>query len=166
MLRYSIFFLVIRFLRDYLYEMYIFVAIVFQSLSHVSLFATCTIIGPSLSSTISRSLFKFMSTESVMLSNHLIHCHPFLLLPSIFATSGSSPMSWLFTSSGQVLELQIQQYSFQWIIRVDFPWDWLVLSPYSPRVFSSTTVQKHQFFSAQSSFWSNSHIHTWLLEKP
>ena len=34
------------------------------------------------------------------------------------------------------------------------------------RVFSNTTVQKHQFFSAQPSFWSNSHIHTWLLEKP
>ena len=34
------------------------------------------------------------------------------------------------------------------------------------RVFSSTTVWKHQFFSAQSSLWSNSHIHTWLLEKP
>ena len=34
------------------------------------------------------------------------------------------------------------------------------------RVFSSTTVQKHQFFRAQLSLWSNSHIHTWLLEKP
>ena len=89
------FFLVIKFLRDYIHEMYTFVAVVFQLLSHVPLFATCRIIGPSPSSTIFRSLFKFMSTESVMLSNHLIHCHPLLFLPSIFPASGSFPVSWL-----------------------------------------------------------------------
>ena len=67
----------------------------------------------------------------------------------------------------KVLELQLQ--SFQWIFRVDFLYQ-LVLSPCSPRdssgVYSNTTVQKHQFFSAQPSSQSNSHIHTWLLEKP
>ena len=41
-----------------------------------------------------------------------------------------------------------------------------LLSKRLPRVFSSTTVQKHQFFGTQPSLWSNSHIHTWLLEKP
>ena len=51
-----------------------------------------------------------------------------------------------------------------------FPFGWTVLmslqSKGLSRVFSNTTVQKHQFFSAQPSLWSNSHIHTWLLEKP
>ena len=56
----------------------------------------------------------------------------------------------------KVLELQLQHQSFQWIFRTDG------LS----RVFSNTTVQKHPFFTAQLSLWSNSHIHTWLLEKP
>ena len=46
-------------------------------------------------------VFKFMSIESVMPSNHLILCHPFLLLPSIFPTPGSFPTSWLFPSCGQ-----------------------------------------------------------------
>ena len=51
--------------------------------------------------TISRSLLKFTSTESVVLSNHLIFCRPLLLLPSIFFRSGSFPMSRLFTSGGR-----------------------------------------------------------------
>ena len=72
-------------------------------------------------SAISQSLLKVMSTESVMLSNHLILCHPFLLLPSIFPASGSFPMGWLFASGGQsigasasasVLPLDIQGWIF------------------------------------------------------
>ena len=51
-----------------------------------------------LSFTISQSLLKFMYTESVMLSNHLILCHPLLLLPSIFPRIGSFQMSWLLAS--------------------------------------------------------------------
>ena len=62
--------------------------VVVQSLSHVQLFATpmdCSMPGSqSLSSTVSQSLLKFMSTESVMPSNHLILCHPLLLPPSLF----------------------------------------------------------------------------------
>ena len=54
-----------------------------------------------LSSTISQSLLKFMTIESVMLSNHLILCHPHLLLPPIFPASGAFPMSWLYASGGQ-----------------------------------------------------------------
>jgi len=68
----------------------------------------------------------------------------------------------------KVLELQLQHQSFQWIFRTDFLLIWLVWSPSRPRdsrVFSSTTIQKHQFFGTQLSLWSNSHIHTWLLEK-
>ena len=54
-----------------------------------------------LSSTVSSSVLKFMSTESVMISNHLILYCPLLFLPSIFPPSGSFPMSWLFASVGQ-----------------------------------------------------------------
>ena len=65
----------------------------------------------------------------------------------------------------EILELQLQHQSFQWIFRVNFLEVWLVWSPYYPRVFSNTTVWKHQFFGAQPSLWSKLHIHTWLLKK-
>ena len=65
---------------------YVFIIIVAQSLSYIRLSVTpwTAACHTSLSSAISQSLLKFMSTESVMLSNHLILCHPLLLLPSIF----------------------------------------------------------------------------------
>ena len=85
-----------------------------------------------------------------------------------FLPSGSFPMSQLFTSSGLsigvsalVLLLNIQglfPLGLTWLISLQFKG----LS----RVFSNTIVQKHQFFSAQPSLWSNSHMCTWLLEKP
>ena len=76
--------------------------VVVQLPSHVQLFATLWTVThqASLSLSICRSLPKFMSIESVMPSNHLILCYPLLLLPSIFPTSGSFPVSWLFTSGG------------------------------------------------------------------
>ena len=85
-----------------------------------------------------------------------------------FPASGSLPMSQLFTSGGQsfwasatVLPMNSQSW---------FPLALTGLISLLPkglsRVFSSTTVQKHQLFYAQLSLWSNSHIHTWLLEKP
>ena len=78
---------------------------------------------------------------------------------------------WISSSHqvAKVVELPLQHQSFQWIFRADFLFDWLVGFPCSSgdsRVFSNTTVQKHQFFSAQLSSQSNSHTHTWLLEKP
>ena len=67
----------------------------------------------------------------------------------------------------KVLKFQLQHQSFQWMNW--FPLGltgWISLqSKWLSRVFSNTTVQKHQFFGAQLSLWSNSHIHTWLLEK-
>ena len=70
---------------------------------HVQLFATPWTVArqASLSSTISQSLLKSMSTESVMLSNHLILCHLFLLLPSIFTSIRVFSNDQLFTSGGQ-----------------------------------------------------------------
>ena len=74
----------------------------YQSLSHVQLFATpwTAACQASLSFTITQSLVKPMSIESVMPSNHLILCHPFLLLPSVFPRVFSR-VSWLFASCGQ-----------------------------------------------------------------
>ena len=95
---------------------------------------------------------------------------PFSSCPQSFLASESFPMSQLFTSGGQrirfsasasVLPMNTQDWSpLGWI-------GWIsLLSKGLSRVFSNTTVQKHQFFSAQLSSQSNSHIHTWPLEKP
>ena len=85
-----------------------------------------------LSFSISWSLLKLMSIESVMPFNRLILCRP-LLLPSIFPSI--SLFQWV-SSSHQVakaLEFQLQHQSFQWIFRINFLQDWLVGSPCSPR---------------------------------
>ena len=123
----------------------------------------------SLSITNSRSLFKFMSIESVMPSNHLILCHPLLLLPSIFpsirvfsnesAASGGQSIGVLASTSD--LPMNTQDWSpLEWT-------GWISLqSKGLSRVFSNTTVQKHQFLGAQLALQSNSYIHTWLLDKP
>ena len=97
------------------------VVFVVQSPSHVQFFVMRWTAArqPSLSLTISQSLPKHMSIASVMPSNHLILCHPLLLLPSIFPASGSFPVSQLFASGAKVLELQLQHQSFQWIFRTD-----------------------------------------------
>ena len=116
----------------------------------------------------SQSLLKFMSIELAMPSNHLLLCHPLLLLPSSF--------------------LRIRVFSNELVLCIRWPKFWsLSTSPSSEysgwfllkltglislqskglsRVFSSTTVWKHQFFGGLPSLWSISHICTWLLEKP
>ena len=138
--------------------------------SHVQLFATpwTTACQASLSITNSQSLPKLMSIESVMPSNHLVHCRP-LLLPSVFPSIRLFFHESAFLIKWPKLKLQLQHQSFQWIFRVDFLEDGLVGSLCCPRdtqVFSNITVQKHQFFGAQPSLWFNSHICAWLLEKP
>ena len=119
----------------------------------------------SLSVTNSWSLLKLMSIESVMPSNHLILCHPLQCFPE----SGSFLMSWLFTSGGQSIGALVSASVLPTNIQGWFPLLTCLISLLSkglPRVFSSTTVWKHQFSGAQPSLWSSSHIHTWLLEKP
>ena len=136
------------------------------SLSHVQLFATPWTAArqASLSITNSQSLLKLMSIESVMPSNHFILCCPLLLPLSIF------PSIRVF-SNESVLRIRWPKYwSFSFSISpsnehsglISFRMDWLVLLEVQglSRVFSNTTIQKHQFFSAQLSLWSNSHIHT------
>ena len=128
-----------------------------QSLSHVWLFVTPWTAAhqASLSITNSHSLLKLMSIESVMPSNHLILCHPLLLLPSVFLSirvfSNESvlcirwPKFWSF-SLASVLPMNIQDSSpLGWT-------DWISLqSKGLSRVFSNTTVKKHPFFGAQLS---------------
>ena len=129
-----------------------------QSLSRIRLFETPWTAArqASLSCTNSWSLLKLMSIESVVPSNHLILCHPLLLLPSVF------PSIKVF-SNESVLCMKWHQ-SFQWILRVDFPWDWLVWSPFCPRDSQESALAPQ--FGAQPSLWSSSHICTWLLKKP
>ena len=94
---------------------------------------------------------------------------PFSSCPQSFPASGSFQIVNSTHQAAKVLEFQLQHQSFQWTPRTDpLGWTgWISLqSKGLSRVFSNTTVQKHQFFSAQLSLESNSHIHTWLLEKP
>ena len=89
------------------------VYVVVQLLRRVRLFVTLLTAArqASLSFTISRSLLKLMSIESMMPSKHLILCQSLLLLPSIFPASGSFPMSQHFTSSGQSFEASASNFS-------------------------------------------------------
>ena len=146
--------------------------VVFQSLSRVLLFVTPWTAAclASLSFTISWSLLKLMSVESVMLSNHLTLCDPLLLCLQSFPVWRSFPMSWLFLSGckstgGSAWSTVLPMNSQDW-----FPLGWTgwisLQSQGLSRAFSNTTIQKHQFFGAQLSLWSSSLIHAWLLEKP
>ena len=124
-----------------------------------------------LSSIMSQSSLRFVSVVSVMLTNRPILSHLLLLyLQSFPASSGSFPVSQLFTSGGQSIWASTLASVLPVNIQGWFPLGWTGLISLQAKglskVISNTTVQKHQFFGAQPSLWSNSHIHTWLLEKP
>ena len=118
-----------------------------------------------LSFTVSQSLLKFMSIESVMPSNHLILCCSLLHLPSIFSSIKVClfQMSWPLASRGQSIGASVSASVLSMNIQDWFPLvqtGWISLqSKGLSRVLSNTTVQKHQSFSAQPSLWSNSHSH-------
>ena len=112
---------------------------------------------PSLCPTVQTHMLKLISIELVMPSNHLILCHPLLLPPSIFSS--------------------IRVFSNELALHIRWPKDWSFSFSISPsneysglisfridwfdsQVFSSTTMRKHQFFTAQSSIWYTSHIRT------
>ena len=143
-----------------------------QSLSRVRLFATPCIAArqASLPITNSQSSLRLASIESVMPSSHLILCHPLLLLPpippSIRVFSNSQLFAWSGQSTGvSALASFPPKKSQGWLASEWTGWICLQSKGLS-RVFSNTTVQKHQFFGAQLSSQSNSRIHTWPLEKP
>ena len=131
------------------------------------------------SSTISwrvKYLLVYISIESVMLSNHLILCYPLLLLPSIFpsirafCSELALPVRWPKYWSFSFSISPSSEYSgwFSWMFFLNKGRQ--VWSPWSPRDSqesfpASTTSWKHQFFDTQPFLWSNSHIHTWWLEK-
>ena len=121
----------------------------------------------------SQSLLKLMSIELVVPTNHLILCHLLLLLPSppSFNLSQHQGLFQWVSSSHQVAKvLELQHQSFQCMFRTDFLYDWLVGFPCSPKDSqeSSPTPQFKSINSLALSFAykSNSHIHTWPLEKP
>ena len=156
----------------HIYSMlYIFSVSSVQLLSHVWLIVTPWTAARqvSLSITNSWSLFKLMPIESVMPSNHLILCRPLLLPPSIFSASGSLQLSQFFALCGQSIGVSAWTSALPMNIQDWFPWGltgWISLqSKGLSKVFSNTTVQKHQLFGVQPSLWSNSHVRTWLLEK-
>ena len=95
---------------------------------------------------------------------------PFSSCLQTFPASGFSPMSQFFPSGGQSIAASASASVLSMNIQDRFPLGWTgwisLLSKGPSRVFSNTTVQKHKFFGAQLSLWSNSHIHTWLMEKP
>ena len=143
-----------------------------QSLSRVRLFATPWIAArqASLSITNSQTSLKLTSIESVMPSSHLILCRPFSSWPESLPASESFPISQLFPWGGQstgvsALASFLPKKSQSWS-----PSEWTgwisLQSKGLSRVFSNITLQKHQFFGTQPSSQSNSHIHTWPLEKP
>ena len=128
----------------------------------------------SLSITNSHSLFNGLNGSMDMSQ----WCHPTIsssVLPFFsclqsFPASGSFPMSRFFSSGGQIIGVLTSASVLPMNIQDWFPLGWTgwisLQSKGLSRVFSNTTVQKHQFFGVQLSFQSNSHIHTWLLEKP
>ena len=105
-------------------------------------------------------------------------CHPTILFsvvpfsscPQSFPASGSFPVSQLFTWGGQSIGVSASASALPMNTHDWSPLEWTgwisLQSKGLSRVFSNTTVQKHQFFGAQLFSQSNSHIHTWLLEKP
>ena len=134
------------------------------------LFATPWITARQASLSITNSWSSLRLIESVMPSSHLILCLPLLLLPPIppsirvFSNESTLRMRWpKYWSFGfnSFLPKKSQGWSpSEWT-------GWISLqSKGLSRVFSNTTVQKHQFFHAQPSSQSNSHIHTWPQEKP
>ena len=148
-----------------------------QSFSRIWHVATPWILAcqASLSIKNSWSSLKLMSIKSVMPSSHLILCRPLLLLPPV-------PPSVRVFSNESTLHMRWPKYwnfSFSIIPSKEHPGPisfrevgsplqgWIALqSKGLSRVFSNTAVQKHHFFGNQLSSQSNSHIHTWPLEKP
>ena len=112
-------------------------------------------------------LAKTHYIESVMLSNQFIFGCLLSLLPSIFPSirgfsneSSGGQKYWSFSISISPPNEYSRLISFRMTDLIS------LLSKGLLRVFSRTTIGKHQFFCAQPSLWSNSHICTWLLEKP
>ena len=151
----------------WIYNLAIFVIVV-KSLNRVQLFVTHSLARQApLSSITSQSLFKFISIELVMLSNHLILCHPLLLLPSTF------PSIRVFANESALHIWWPNYWSFSFSISpssgysglISFRIDWFALL-----AIQGTLKNLLQHYNSKASilwhsafFWANSHTHTWLL---
>ena len=118
-------------------------------------------------------LLEFTQTHVHWVSDAIQPAHPVVPFSSrlqSFPASGSFPMSQLSASGGQSIRVSAPTSGLPMNIQGWFPLGWTgwisLLSKGLSRVFSNITVQKRQFFGAQLSLQSNSHIHTWLVEKP
>ena len=133
------------------------ITLVIHSLSRIRFFATPWTAArqASLFFTNSQSLLKLMSTESVMPSNHLIHCHLLFLLPSIFPSIRVFFNESVFTSGGQSIGGSASASFLPMNIQDWFPLGLTGLISLQfkelSRIFSNTTIQKQQFLSAQLS---------------
>ena len=153
----------------------------YSSLSSVQ-FISVTQSCPTLSEPMRRStpglpvhhqLLEFTQTQVLRVGDAIQPSYPLSSPspPDPYPSQHRSLFQWVNSSHevAKVLEFRLQHHSFQRNPRADLLQNGLVGSPCSPRdstIISNTTVQKHQFFSAQPSLQSNSHIHTWPLEKP
>ena len=146
--------------------------VLLQLLSHVQVFATpwTAACQASLSITNSQSCSNACPSRQWCHPTISSSVVPFSSCLQSFTASGSFTMSQFFASGGQ----SIRASASASVLPVNIQ-DWFLLgwtgcislqSKVLSRVFSSTTVQKHQFFGAQLSLYPNSHIHTWLLERP
>ena len=142
--------------------------VVVQLLSCVWLFAIpwTAACQASLSFTICWGLLKLSWWCYLIISSSVT---PFSFCLQSFPASGSFPMSQLFASGNQSIGAVVWASDLPMNIQGWFPLGLtglILLSKGLSRVFSNTTVQKHQFFDTQPSLWFNSHIRIWLLEKP
>ena len=141
-----------------------FVSIVTKLLSYVQLFATpwTAACKTSLFFTFPKSLLKLMSTESVMLSNHLILCPSLPLLPSIFPSirvfSNESALHIRWQNTGASASASVLPMNMQGWFPLGLTSLISLQSEGLSRVFSSSTVQKNKFFGTQPVLLSNSHI--------
>ena len=146
--------------NEWIYEWHI-VTVAVKSLSRIRLFAT-------LWTAACQAFLSFTVSQSLLASNHLTLCHPLIFLPSIF------PSIRVFSNELAIRIRWPNYWSFSFSISPSNEY-WKVWFPLGltglrskglSRVFSSTTIGKHQFFGTQPSLWSNSHIRTWILQKP
>ena len=116
---------------------------------------------------------EFVKTHVHWVGDAIQPCHPvipFSFCPQSFPAWGSFQMSQFFTSGCQSIGVSASPSVLPMNIQDWFPLEWTgwisLQSRALSRVFSNTTVQKHQFFDTQLSSQFNSHVHTWPLEKP
>ena len=146
--------------------------VVVQLPSHLQLFSIPWTAAhqASRSFTVSWSLLKFMPLSQWCYLTISSSATLFSFGLQSFLASRSFPVSRLFKSAGQRIGVSASASVLPMNIQGWFPFGMTGLislqSKRLSRVFSTTTVWKHQFFGAQPSLWSNSHIHTWLLENP